>query len=100
MDESSKVEIKLQIFKRQYLQLVEFKDLLWPPKQCLRLAKTQAWLFQELFDQDASKYLPPDRYQLRVLKQLLEAIEASIEDPEEDVGIPSPKLSLVKCNLA
>lgn len=31
--------------------------------------------------------LPPERYQLRVLKPLLSKIEQAIEDPEEDVGI-------------
>jgi hypothetical protein len=86
MNQDSKFEAGLQIFKRQYLQLVDIKDLRWPSKQCLKLPKTQGWLFQEVFDQAASQYLPPERYQLRVLKQLLEVLEASVEDPEEDVG--------------
>lgn len=31
--------------------------------------------------------MPPERYQLRVLKPLASKIEKAIEDPEEDVGI-------------
>jgi hypothetical protein len=86
MDASPSSNKELEIFKRQYLQLVDIKDLRWPSRGVLRLATTQAWLFQELFNQAVAPYLPPERYQTRVLKQLLQAIEESIEDPEEDVG--------------
>jgi hypothetical protein len=86
MDLLLKSDKDLEIFKRQYLQLVDIKDLRWPSRGILRLPTTQAWLFQELFSQAVAPYLPPERYQLRVLKRLLQAIEESIEDPEEDVG--------------
>ncbi|KAK3068111.1 hypothetical protein LTR53_014574 [Teratosphaeriaceae sp. CCFEE 6253] len=75
---------QLVLFRRQYLQLVEPDFLAWPPKQLLREPSAQAWLYRRLFDTERIERLPPDRYQLRVLKVLLAKIEASIEDPEED----------------
>ena len=77
---------QLLLFKRQYLQLVEPGFLIWPPKQLLRNADAQSWLFKNMFDPERNDRLPPERYQLRVLKPLLTRIEQSIEDPEEDVG--------------
>lgn len=85
---------QLLLFKRQYLQLVEPGFLIWPPKQLLRNADAQSWLFKNMFDPERNDRLPPERYQLRVLKPLLSRIEQSIEDPEEDVGatvLPSCK---------
>ncbi|RMY59089.1 hypothetical protein D0863_12050 [Hortaea werneckii] len=75
---------QLLLFKRQYLQLVEPGFLTWPPKQLLRNADAQSWLFKNMFDPERNDRLPPERYQLRVLKPLLTRIEQSIEDPEED----------------
>ena len=72
-------------FKRQYLQLIEPKDLSWPAHDTLRNIDLQTWLYYNLFDTDSKVYLPPERYRLRVLKQLLKSIEESITDPEEDV---------------
>jgi hypothetical protein len=78
---------QLILFRRQYLQIFEPDFLAWPPKQLLRDAHVQAWLFTHLFDSEKNSMLPPERYQLRVLKPLLANIEQAIEDPEEDVGI-------------
>lgn len=80
---------QLLLFRRQYGQLVEHDFLAWPPKQLLRDAGAQTWLYRKLFDHERNSRLPPERYQLRVLKSLLAKIEQSIEDPEEDVGIDS-----------
>jgi protein-lysine N-methyltransferase EEF2KMT len=77
---------QLLLFRRQYLQLVEPDFLAWPPKQLLRNADAQAWLYKKLFDPSKNDRLPPERYQLRVLKPLVAKIQQSIEDPEEDVG--------------
>ncbi|TKA71392.1 hypothetical protein B0A55_04018 [Friedmanniomyces simplex] len=76
---------QLVLFRRQYLQLVEPDFLAWPPKQLLRDPDVQAWLYRRLFDPERNERLPPERYQLRVVKPLLAKIEAAIEDPEEDV---------------
>ncbi|KAK8158173.1 putative methyltransferase-domain-containing protein [Phyllosticta citribraziliensis] len=87
-------EQELQIFCRQYLQLVDADSLAWPASQVLKKAHVQQWLFQHMFDQDWTQYLPPERYQARVLKKLMTRIEEAIEDPEEDVcHLPSPLAS-------
>lgn len=78
---------QISLFRRQYLQLFEPDFLAWPPKQLLRDADIQSWLYANLFDSEKHTMLPPERYQLRVLKPLLSKIEQAIEDPEEDVGI-------------
>jgi protein-lysine N-methyltransferase EEF2KMT len=80
---------QLVVFRRQYYQLFEPDFLAWPPKQLLKDADVQAWIYNNLFNHDNNVYLPPDRYQVRVLKPLLAKIEKSIEDPEEDVGCAS-----------
>jgi hypothetical protein len=76
----------LERFKRQYLQVVSLNGLFWPAKNDLRNIQTQTWLYNNLFNAETTTYLPPERYQLRVVKQLLQLIEKSIEDPDEDVG--------------
>lgn len=77
---------QLLLFRRQYLQLFEPDFLAWPPRQLLRDAGVQEWLYNNLFNAEQTSYLPPDRYRFRVLKQLMKKIENAIEDPEEDVG--------------
>lgn len=77
---------EILLFRRQYLQLFEPDFLAWPPKQLLRDPDIQEWIHHNLFDSDQITYLPPERYQYRVLKRLLAKIEQAIEDPEEDVG--------------
>lgn len=76
-------EDELQIFKRQVLQLVDPNELQWPAKDALRSLNVQSRIYQRLFQ---SEHPPPERYQLRVLKKLLNLIEESIVDPDEDVG--------------
>ena len=78
---------QLLLFRRQYLQLFEPDFLAWPPRQLLRDPDVQVWLCQKLFNTEENPRLPPERYQVRVLKSLLAKIEQSIVDPEEDVGI-------------
>ncbi|ORY69110.1 putative methyltransferase-domain-containing protein [Pseudomassariella vexata] len=75
---------QLVLFRRQYLQLFEPDFLAWPPAQLLRNADVQGWLFNNLFNHEKNPHLPPQRYQVRVLKLLVAKIEKAIEDPEED----------------
>jgi hypothetical protein len=77
---------QLLLFRRQYFQLFEPDFLAWPPKQLLRDPTVQAWLYTHLFNNEKNPRMPPERYQLRVLKPLVSKIEKAIEDPEEDVG--------------
>lgn len=89
---------QLRLFRRQYLQLFEPDFLAWPPKPLLRDATCQEWLYSSLFDPDSSTTLPPERYQLRVLKLLVARIEKVIEDPGEDVRMFLD--ILLTCHLA
>lgn len=89
---------QLLLFRRQYLQLFEPDFLAWPPKQLLRDSAVQSWLYANLFDIDKNSKLPPERYQIRVLKPLLAKIEQSIEEPEEDVGESQSSLPCHMCS--
>ncbi|KAI1434958.1 S-adenosyl-L-methionine-dependent methyltransferase [Xylaria sp. CBS 124048] len=75
---------QLRLFRRQYIQLFEPDFLAWPHPQLLRRGDAQSWLFKHLFDESRNPRLPPERYQLRVLRQLIARIEKSIQDPDED----------------
>jgi hypothetical protein len=46
-------------------------------------------MYTNMFDAEHVKSLPPEQYQLRVLKLLVSRLEGAIEDPEEDVRHPS-----------
>ncbi|KAL9097544.1 MAG: hypothetical protein Q9165_000440 [Trypethelium subeluteriae] len=74
----------LSLFERQYFQLVEPKQLAWPVRDQLRLPEIQVWIHDHMFNTESLPYPPPDRYQLRVLKQLMSRIEEAIIDPNED----------------
>jgi hypothetical protein len=87
----SSVKSKLTVLRRQFFQLVEPTQLGWLDGPRLKQSETQAWLFDSLFNSDKITHLPPQRYQLRVLKVLISKLESSIEDPEEDVCFPSPR---------
>ncbi|KAM0326119.1 hypothetical protein ACHAQA_006712 [Verticillium albo-atrum] len=65
-------------FCRQFLQLE--RDLDYPPGQILREESTQNAIYEQLFSPNGPRYTPSARYQLRVLKELVQRIEASIED--------------------
>ncbi|KAL2042081.1 hypothetical protein N7G274_005269 [Stereocaulon virgatum] len=80
MDHSWPVEL----LKRQYLQLIDPERLELPCKKLLRMPLIQARIFDEILDESALIYLPPERYKSRVLKRLIKALEEAIEDPEED----------------
>ncbi|KAI0182128.1 putative methyltransferase-domain-containing protein [Hypoxylon sp. FL1284] len=80
----SDVDPQLILLRRQYLQLFEPDFLAWPPPKHLKDTDVQKWLYKNLFDQSRNPTLPPDRYQMRVLKQLVNKIEKAIEDPDQD----------------
>lgn len=99
---------ELNHFKRQYLQLqVTIK---YPERQYLKHEEFQNELYAQIFSHEALQYRPPQRYQLRVLKELMKRVEDSITDWEEEVRIISlycslslshihtRKLSLVRSN--
>ncbi|KAL1305943.1 hypothetical protein AAFC00_004084 [Neodothiora populina] len=73
---------RIRLFRRQYLQLLDQQHITWPSAEHLRNANVQEWLFEQCFTGYA--FLPPARYQLRVLKTLVAKVEDAIVDPEED----------------
>ncbi|KAF1834894.1 hypothetical protein BDW02DRAFT_316006 [Decorospora gaudefroyi] len=79
-----KISSQLRILLRQYFQLVEPHQLRWPDDSILKAPEVQSWFFENLFDTANITSPPPDRYQLRILKQLIAKLERSINDPEED----------------
>jgi len=84
-DLSPHCQRQLNLFRRQYLQLqVAIK---YPDPQCLRQEIFQQCLQKGLFDEHAIEYQPPQRHQIRILKELIGRIEASITNWEEEVCI-------------
>lgn len=76
---------ELDLFKRQYLQLQVRPK--YPESKYLKYEEFQQLLYSEIFSENATKWHPPQRYQLRVLKELIKRIETSITDWEEEVRI-------------
>lgn len=60
-------------------------ELQYPSAESLRQDSFQQALQDRVFGEDAMPYHPPERYQLRVLKELMKRIESSIEDWDEEV---------------
>ncbi|KIY02399.1 uncharacterized protein Z520_02537 [Fonsecaea multimorphosa CBS 102226] len=69
-------------FYRQYMQ--QINDVTYPPGVLLVNPDVQDCLYRYFFDSIQNKYLPPPRYQTRILRRLIEEIENSCKDPEED----------------
>ncbi|KAM3503808.1 hypothetical protein MY10362_003967 [Beauveria mimosiformis] len=68
-------------FCHQYLQLEAEPDL--PPAEYLKLHDVQEDIYKGAFA-DSVRYAPPRRYQLRLLKALVAAIERSIDNWEQN----------------
>ncbi|KAI1381071.1 putative methyltransferase-domain-containing protein [Hypoxylon crocopeplum] len=75
---------QLLLLRRQYMQLFEPDFLAWPPSKFLKDVDVQKWLYKHLFDPSRNSRLPPESYQMRVLKQLVAKIEKTIEDTGQD----------------
>ena len=80
-------EQQVELFRRQYLQLMNPDQLSMPSITTLRSADIQAQIYQSMFSKDIMKHPPSKRYQYRVLKRLVDLLERSIQDPDEDVGL-------------
>ncbi|KAL5092903.1 hypothetical protein Trisim1_000635 [Trichoderma cf. simile WF8] len=76
------VQRQVDRFCHQYLQLEQNLD--YPEPQNIRLPEVQDVIYQRLFADDSLPGGPPPlRYQVRVLKELVSRIEASIDDWDE-----------------
>lgn len=80
-------QLRLEMFKRRYLQMEDPHEITFPPKELIKLPVTQRWMVETMFDRRNIKYLPTARYAFRVMKKLLSILEEAMEDPEEDVNI-------------
>ncbi|KAH0837639.1 hypothetical protein AYO21_09472 [Fonsecaea monophora] len=69
-------------FYRQYMQ--QINDVTYPPGALLVNPDVQDCLYRYFFDASRNKYLPPPWYQVRILRRLIEEIENSCKDPEQD----------------
>lgn len=78
-------EQQVELLKRQYLQLVDPDQLSLPSFPALRLPDVQAQIYKSMFVNSTHTYTPPERYQYRVLKRLINQLEQAIQDPDEDV---------------
>ncbi|KAF5721914.1 FAM86A [Fusarium mundagurra] len=84
-------------FCHQYLQLQS--DLDYPEASLLKTSQVQDAFYERLFADGAVRYGPPPRFQLRVLKELMSRIEASIDDWEE-YGVSDDLMSALSLFLA
>src|SRR6266536_6669475 len=86
---------QLDRFCRQYLQLQLDPD--YPDAENLRNDIFQQSLNARLFEENAIKHAPPQRYQLRILKELTRRIEQGIQDWEEEVCNLFPASGRLSC---
>ncbi|KAF3067463.1 Protein-lysine N-methyltransferase efm3 [Daldinia childiae] len=75
---------QLLLLRRQYMQLFEPDFLAWPPAKFLKNDDVQKWLYKHLFDENGNSRLPPESYQVRVLKQLITKVKKVIPSSEQD----------------
>jgi protein-lysine N-methyltransferase EEF2KMT len=84
------IEPRLVNFYRQYLQQVEAIKLSYPPDETLLDPTVQSHISRYMFSRRHGDEIPPlpaEFYQKQVLKNLVERIEAALNDPDEDVGL-------------
>lgn len=82
---SSEAHHELELLRRQYLQLQPAVS--YPSSALLRQDPFQQALYNALFDENETLYQPPQRYQIRFLKELVSRIESGITDWDEEVRI-------------
>jgi hypothetical protein len=80
---STSARQQLDRFCRHYFQLQ--LELDYPDEAHLRNDAFQQSLYGRLFEDNPMLHAPPQRYQLRVLKELTKRIEQSVQDWEEEV---------------
>ncbi|GKT59983.1 FAM86A protein [Colletotrichum tofieldiae] len=78
MTNSTHAPDPVERFCYQYLQLEPALD--YPAADVIREQRAQDTVYKKLFSEEGPRYSPPARYRLRVLKELVARIEASIED--------------------
>ncbi|KHN94862.1 uncharacterized protein MAM_07281 [Metarhizium album ARSEF 1941] len=72
-------------FCYQYLQLESNLD--WPRDEFLRLDEVQDAIYKRIFKAEASNVGPPDRYRIKILKELVFRIESAIDDWDRHAAV-------------
>lgn len=78
---------QIELFRREYFQLIDPKRLHFPHMDVLRLPQVQEEIYSRLFSEATVTFLPPVRYRFRVLKALIDVLQEAFQDPEEDVRL-------------
>lgn len=74
------------------MQMLDPDEIDYPMPWFLKLPTTQAWIYDNLFDKNTVSILSYSPYAFRILKRLITALEAAVDDPEEDVSLPRSPL--------
>lgn len=82
-----RVAWQIDRLRRQFFQLVDPKELAAPAMETLKLSGVQAEIYATMFNEATCSFPSPDkRYKWRVLKKIVNLLEQSVIDPEEDVS--------------
>ena len=81
------IEEHIELFRRQFLQLEDLNRLALPPPDLVKKPDMQRYVYNTMFRDGCLAHAPPSRYKLRVLKKLVEHLEQSVADPDEDVWL-------------
>ena len=78
---------QIELYRRQYFQLIDPQHLIAPHIDILRLPHVQEEIYLKLFSEESIPFLPPARFRFRVLKALIDVLHEGFQDPEEDVRL-------------
>ena len=81
------VSKQIERLRRQYLQLINPQDLCLPSLHALKFPQVQHELYTRVVSHAEQRFSPPQRYEFRVMKRLMGLLEASFEDPDQDVRL-------------
>lgn len=77
----------------------QVNDVTYPPGNLLVNQDVQDCLYKYFFDGTHNKFLPPAPYQTKILKHIIEEIEKSCRDPDQDVGFCSLRFCASNADL-
>ena len=78
---------QIELYRRQYFQLVDPQHLTLPHLDVLRLPQVQEDIHSKMFSDKSVQFLPPPRFRFRVLKALIDVLHDGFQDPEEHVSL-------------
>ena len=78
---------QIELYRRQYFQLIDPQHLTVPHLDVLRLPRVQEEIYSKMFSDESVPFLPPPRFRFRVLKALIDILHEGFQDPEEHVSL-------------